>query len=106
MDLKQNGWENLEFSVDLIKCAVNYLSFSKLLDDKKHIYYQLSLPHFQQNEYLELCLQRYKKFLYLKKLYPDQLVLPCVGIELMWRAHQLNQTAYASDTTKILGYFF
>jgi hypothetical protein len=75
-------------------------------DRQKSFYYQVSLPHFQNYDYLALCLERYKKFLFLKKKNPNAFVVPCYGIDLMWHTHQLNPVAYKKDTKDVLGYLF
>jgi hypothetical protein len=38
-------------------------------------YYQVSLPHFQSIEYLNLGLDRYEKFLYMKKRNPHLFIV-------------------------------
>ena len=53
-------------------------------DRQKSFYYQVSLPHFQNNGYLTICLDRYKKFLHLKQKHPSQFIVPCYGIDLMY----------------------
>jgi hypothetical protein len=69
-------------------------------------YYQVSLPHFSDVTFLRLCLQRYRKFLYLKQKNPMVYVVPCYGIDLIWHAPQLSPMAYAKDTVNLLGYVF
>jgi hypothetical protein len=46
---------------------------------QKVFYYQVSLPHYRNRDYLNLCLQRYKKFLYLKKYHKADFLVPCFG---------------------------
>lgn len=53
-------------------------------DRQKSFYYQVSLPHFQNIGYLVICLDRYKKFLHLKRKHPTQFIVPCYGIDLMY----------------------
>lgn len=73
---------------------------------QKGFYYQVSLPHFENEEFLKLCVDRYKKFLLIKKLNPDQFVVPCYGIDIIWHTHQLCPRMYAEDTRQLLGYVF
>lgn len=65
-------------------------------------YYQISLPHFRSNEYLQLCLDRYKKFLFVKKQFPHDLLVPCNGIHLFWYAHRLSCDKYVSETKEFI----
>lgn len=70
---------------------------------QKNFYYQVSLPHFKSFEYLTLCLDRYKKFLFLKNQLPNELVTPCIGIEVIWQSHLLCPNVYENETTALLG---
>ena len=47
---------------------------------QKAFYYQVSLPHYRNRDFLNLCLNRYKKFLYLKKHHKADFVVPCYGM--------------------------
>ena len=69
-------------------------------------YYQVSLPHFQNIEYLRLGFDRYEKFLYLKKRNPSMFIVPCYLIYLIWHTHQLAPFAFDADTQKIFGQLF
>ena len=73
---------------------------------QKSFFYQVSLPHFQNIEYLKMAHDRYKKFLHLKRMNPTAFVVPCFAIDLVWHTHQLNPVYYERDTTNILGYLF
>ena len=73
---------------------------------QKEFYYQTSLPHFKSTKYLEKALERYKKFIFIKKMSPSTFVVPCFAIDLIWHTHQLNPKAYEIDTKQILGYLF
>ncbi len=66
-------------------------------------YYQVSLPHYKSQQYLQLALDRYKKFLYLKKKHPLLFIVPCYSIDLIWHTHQLNPHAYSIDTIELIG---
>eukprot|EP00754_Rhynchopus_humris_P001340 Rhum_TRINITY_DN10800_c0_g1::Rhum_TRINITY_DN10800_c0_g1_i1::g.40426::m.40426 len=46
---------------------------------------------------------RYKKFLLLSKKYPTTLVVPTLGIDLIWHAHMMHATKYAATTTALRG---
>ena len=73
---------------------------------QKSFFYQVSMPHFQNIEYLKMAHDRYMKFLHLKRMNPTVFVVPCFAIDLLWHTHQLNPVYYERDTTKILGYLF
>jgi len=89
-------WESLGISYDYlsensIDSEKNFKNFSTSFkydliaaaDRQKSFYYQVSLPHFQNNDFLLISLDRYKKFLYLKQKNPNQFIVPCYGIDLM-----------------------
>lgn len=73
---------------------------------QKSFYYQVSLSHFKNRNFLAIGLERYKKFLYLKKMNPSAFVVPCYAIDIIWHTHQLYPKPYANDTTSILGHVF
>jgi len=115
----QEIWEKLGISYDYLnKNSVgnekDFKNFSSSIkydlfaaaDRQKSFYYQVSLPHFQNYDYLLISLDRYKKFLHLKQKNPNAFVVPCYGIDLMWHTHQLNPVAYDRDTKEVLKYLF
>ena len=71
-------------------------------DRQKKFFYNVCLPHFKSKKYLELCLERYKKFIVLKQRNPELFIVPCFGIDLIWHTHQLNPIIYAENTIKYL----
>jgi hypothetical protein len=84
------------FDYNLIEASERQSSF----------YYQVSLSHFKNKEFLELALIRYKKFLNLKNLNPKAYIVPCYAIDLIWHTHQLHPIAYSLETQKITGSLF
>lgn len=70
---------------------------------QRMFYYQVSLPHYKDSAFLKDGLLRYKKYLFLKKTYPDTFLVPCYDFDLIWHSHQLHPHAYEKDTTAILG---
>lgn len=72
---------------------INY-NLIKASKRQANLIYQVSLPHFQNPNFLSLCLERYKKFLLLKKLNPNVLLTPCLGVKIITRAHKLNPIDY------------
>ena len=67
-------------------------------------YYQVSLPHYKDKHFLQRGLDRYRKYLFLKQKHPDEFLVPCYDIDLVWHSHQLHPLIYAADTTAILGH--
>ena len=47
----------------------------------------------------------YKKFLALKRSYPDKEVVPNKQVDLFWHQHILDTQKYAEDCENIFGYF-
>ena len=119
-NLTEKAWESIlgisydYLGDDSVGNKQDFKGFSSLIkydliaaaDRQKSFYYQVSLPHWKNVEYLKICFDRYKKFLYLKQKNPSAFVVPCYGIDLMWHTHQLNPISYSSDTKRILGYLF
>ncbi|KAL5007201.1 hypothetical protein ScPMuIL_016007 [Solemya velum] len=73
---------------------------------QKLFYYQVSLPHFKDPNYLDLALGRYRKFLFLRQQNPGVFLVPCYGIDLMWHTHILNPLVYKEDTVRLTGSLF
>ena len=67
-------------------------------------YYNVSLPHYQNATFLETAKDRYKKFLYLKKLNTQAYLVPTYDIDLIWHTHQLLPLNYIEDCNSYLGY--
>jgi hypothetical protein len=53
-------------------------------------YYNVSLPHFRNATFLHMALDRYKKFINLKKSYKEEFIVPCYAIDVMWHTHQVR----------------
>ena len=70
---------------------------------QKVFYYQVSLPHYTDPIYLKKSVMRYKQFLYLKSKHPDEFIVPCYDIDVMWHSHQLNPWLYKKETMAIVG---
>jgi hypothetical protein len=47
----------------------------------------------------------YKKFLALKRTYPDKEIVPNKVVDLFWHQHILDTVKYAEDCEVIFGYF-
>ena len=73
---------------------------------QKVFYYQVSLPHYRDNKFLDTAVHRYKKFLFLKRRNPNAFLVPCYDVDLAWHAHQIRPDVYKKDTTAFLGRMF
>ena len=59
--------------------------------------HQVSLPHYRDANFLFQALNRYKKFLVLKKQRPNAKLAPPVDILLMWKTHALFPVDYYNE---------
>ena len=66
-------------------------------------FYQVSLPHYRSKEFLRVSLDRYKMYLYLKSLHPDEFLVPCYDMDVCWHTHQIQPNLYQEETTAIIG---
>ncbi|KAL9978858.1 hypothetical protein ACROYT_G016438 [Oculina patagonica] len=66
-------------------------------------YYQVSLPHYSDDLFLQSAVERYEHHLQLKKLHPDVSMVPCYDVELIWHTHQLHPLNYKRTTAELLG---
>ena len=73
---------------------------------QKSFYYQVSLPHYRDTKFLEASVVRYKKFIHLKQQLPNEFLVPCYDIDLVWHTHQLNPCAYKRDMIAHIGNLF
>jgi hypothetical protein len=81
---------------------INYDLRSASLRQKGFVY-QVSLPHFENKIFLNKGVDRYKKFLFMKNMFRDELIVPCFLIDLIWHTHQLHPVDYYYDTKEIFG---
>ncbi|KAK6993978.1 glycine-rich domain-containing protein 2 [Biomphalaria glabrata] len=70
---------------------------------QKSFYYQVSLPHYRDEKFLNHALLRYKKFLFLKCQNPGVFLVPCYDNDLMWHTHMLHPVFYKDDTEAYMG---
>ena len=83
-----------KFDYDIASAVQRQISF----------FYQVSLPHYQEENFLGKGLIRYKMYLYLKSMYQEEFLVPCYDIDLFWHAHQLKPLEYKKDTETIIGF--
>lgn len=67
-------------------------------------FYSVSLPHYKDSMFLETSLERYLKFINLKRLNSNAYLVPMYDIDMIWHTHQLSPVSYRSDTQRWLGY--
>ena len=66
-------------------------------------YYQVSLPHYGNKNFLKNAVERYKHHLLLKQEDPEAFLVPCYDFDLIWHAHQVQPIIYRNDTLRISG---
>ena len=47
---------------------------------------------------------RYKMYLCLKSLYPEEFLVPCYDMDVCWHTHQIQPILYQNETKAILGH--
>ena len=87
---------NSKLTHDIIAAASRQASF----------YYQVSLPHYEDKNFLEHSILRYKQFLFIKTRVEQDFLVPCYDIDLIWHTHLLNPVAYKEDMVRIFGELF
>jgi len=69
-------------------------------------FYNISLPHYRDETFLQQAAARYRKFLNLKKrdlaCLSETLLVPSYDIDLVWHTHQLHPLLYKQDTVALL----
>ena len=95
-DEQRLGQFQSNISYNIVKAAMR----------QKDFLYQVSLPHYKDEKYLQGALLRYKKFLFMKQQLPGEFIVPCYDIDIIWHTHQLHPLEYQADTVKYLGQLF
>ena len=67
-------------------------------------YYQVSLPHYKDNDFMGDAFLRYKMYLALKRDNKEKFLVPCYDIDLVWHTHQVHPALYYHDMMNILGF--
>lgn len=96
------------FDMETVSGFTSQISYDILsaVERQRSFLYQVSLPHYLDRKFLESGFLRYKQFLLLKRQYPNEFLVPCYDIDLMWHTHQLNPIIYKNDTMRIVGQLF
>ena len=97
-------FEPNEFSLDTTYKSQFDYDIISAVQRQKLFFYQVSLPHFKDLTFLQEGLQRYKMYLYLKSLYPEEFLVPCYDMDIFWHTHQVNPVEYEEQTRAIVGH--
>ena len=54
------------------------------------IKFQVSLPHYRRESFLQDSITRYRMYLYLKSKHPEKFLVPCYDIDIVWHTHQVK----------------
>lgn len=54
---------------------------------------------------LDLAEREYRRFLALNIAYPEESIVPCEMVDVVWHGHILDTAAYAGDCEQIFGFF-
>ncbi|GFR81235.1 glycine-rich domain-containing protein 2 [Elysia marginata] len=93
----ETPWSDCEFN-----SALSY-DLASAVSRQRMFYYQVSLPHYRDEKFLNNALMRYRKFLFLKSHNPSMFLVPCYDSDLMWHAHMLHPFFYKDDTEAYVG---
>ena len=67
-------------------------------------FYQVSLPHYRNEAFLQTAKLRYKMYLHLKALHPLVFLVPCYDMDIFWHAHQAQPLIYEEETEAAVGH--
>ncbi|RUS76067.1 hypothetical protein EGW08_016171, partial [Elysia chlorotica] len=93
----ETPWSDCEFT-----SALSY-DLASAVSRQRMFYYQVSLPHYRDEKFLNNALMRYRKFLFLKSHNPAVFLVPCYDSDLMWHTHMLHPFFYKDDTEAYVG---
>ena len=78
--------------------------FLSIFSRQGSFFYQVSLDHYRDSEFLVDAFTRYRMYLFLKKQYKDKFLVPCYDMDLVWHTHQVSTLHYTKDMNGILGF--
>ncbi|XP_062595714.1 uncharacterized protein LOC134257087 [Saccostrea cucullata] len=107
-------YPDVNFNVNLVETGIKLPSYESRIqydleaaaERQQMFYYQVSLPHYTDEKFLQNAIKRYKQFLTLKRLNPESFVVPCYDVDLIWHSHQVHPAGYKKDTETLLGKLF
>ena len=82
-----------DFSYDIVAAS----------ERQKVFFYQVSLPHYRDEEFLKSAIHRYHQYIFLQQQNPDQFLVPCYDMDIVWHTHQVDHYVYIKDTQQLLG---
>lgn len=112
--LWKRRYPDVDFVINLMESTIKPPSYDSRFEydleaaagRQRLFYYQVSLPHYKDEKFIENAIKRYKQFLTVKRLNPDSFVVPCYDVDLIWHSHQVHPAAYKKDTESLLGKLF
>ena len=110
-ELWQRAYPLEPFEVDLVQPPAQVAAHrSKIVYDleeachrQSKFYYQVSLPHYRDDRFLAMAVQRYKYHLQLKKKNMRVFMVPCYDYDLIWHVHILHPWKYMQAMVRFLG---
>lgn len=107
-------YPGINFNINLVETGVKPPSYEshiqydleKAAERQRSFFYQVSLPHYNDEKFVQNAITRYRHFLTLKRLNPESFVVPCYDVDLIWHSHQVHPAAYKRDTETTLGKLF
>jgi len=84
----------VEFLIDFEKVVPHVISFAEELNLK---------TDWHNEDFIIWAMQRYHKFMYLKKKFPEQMLVPTADIEMIWKSHLLRPASYVQYCIKYFG---
>ena len=100
------------FEIDLNKPPIALMAYhnssipydlEKACYRQSKFYYQVSLPHYRDDRFLEKAVEGYEHHLQLTKQNPRVFVVPRYDYDLIWHVHQLHPVNYRRTTTQFFG---
>ncbi len=70
---------------------------------QKAFFYNVSLPHYEDERFLKTAVCRYRQFVRLKKNHPEEHIVPTYDIDWIWHTHMLSPHSYKKDMEAYLG---
>eukprot|EP00178_Gracilaria_changii_P018986 TRINITY_DN551_c0_g1_i2.p1 TRINITY_DN551_c0_g1~~TRINITY_DN551_c0_g1_i2.p1 ORF type:complete len:255 (+),score=29.47 TRINITY_DN551_c0_g1_i2:341-1105(+) len=90
----RSSTESSRISYDIVAAAERQMVFQ----------YEVGImPQYQQSHFLRSAVHRYRNFLRLQQLRPDEVWVPTYDIDVCWHAHMLHLRWYNTKTVKLRG---
>ncbi|CAD5117391.1 DgyrCDS6165 [Dimorphilus gyrociliatus] len=96
---KNGMWE--KFPKRSFESKLKY-DIAEAVNHQKHFYYQVSLKHYWDSEFLYNACMRYKNYIHLLAKNSDKTLLPPIDVVLVWRAHMCTTQDYEEDFKDVL----